>query len=357
MQPRLVGAAGLAAASVVAARQLARRHHERAVTLAMAEPGPLIELRGESVRLPIRFQRSDGMAAVFGADLPSVAAVLPSDALHPVRLYRDRAAVLVAAFRHHEPMASMATGETRIARPYGEVMVAALVTPRPAPPVLPLIASSAFRLGSFVLHLPVTSRLAMDAGRIWGFPKFVADMDFSDDGFEHGVSVAESGRRILSLVVRSGGRIAIDRTPTVLYSERDGELLELPMPTVELHQVRIGWPGGALQLGDHAVADTLRAIGLDGTPFGTMTILAMRFAMPAGRTLGPASPYHGYAGVERDFGRYTVRHAGMPAVDQYAGLTPDEWIVIRGDQPPEVWQATSQPAEPGPHRRVAPTSR
>jgi hypothetical protein len=56
-----------------------------------------------------------------------------------------------------------------------------------------------------------------------------------------------------------------------------------------------------------------------------MTVLNWRFVMPAERVVGTARPYRGYAGVERDFGRYTVRHAGMPPIDQYAGLTRDEW--------------------------------
>jgi hypothetical protein len=344
MRTRLVGAAGLAVTGVAVTRQVARRRQEQAVARAMLEPGPLVELRGEPMRLPVMFQRSDGFAAIFGAELERVAAILPSDAIHPVRLDRDRAAVIVAAYRHHEPMATMASGETRVARPYGELMVAALVTPRPAPPVLPLLATSTFRVGGFVLHLPVTSRLAMDAGRLWNYPKFVADMDFTIDPDGRSVTVGTGGHRVLTLAVRPRGRPTVDRSPTVLYSERDGTLLELAMPTVQLHQVRLGQRAAELELGDHEVAAGLRAIGLGGPAFGSMTVITMRFAMTAGHAIGPARPYHGYAGVERDFGRYTVRHAGMPAIDQYAGLTDEEWVTVPVGQPVETWQATEPPA-------------
>ena len=335
MRTSMIRAAGMAAAGVLVTRQLARRRQEQAVERAMVEPGPLLELRGEPMRLPVLFQRSDGFAAVFGADLEGITALLPSDAIYPVRLDRDRAAVIVAAFRHHEPMATMADGETRAARPYGEVMVAALVTPRPAPPVLPLLATSPFRMGGFVLHLPVTSRLAMDAGRLWGYPKFVADMDFTVGPDRRSVTVGTGGHRVLTLVVRAGGRPVVDRSPTILYSEHDGSLLELAMPSVELHETRIGRRGAELDLGDHEVAAGLRAIGLGGPSFGSMTIVTTRFAMTAGHAIGPARPYHGYAGVERDFGRYTVCHPGMPAIDQYAGLTGEEWITVPVRPPAE----------------------
>lgn len=328
MRTRAVGAAGLAVAGAALTAQLARRRQEQAVARAMLEPGPLVELRGEALRLPVLFQRSDGFAAVFGADLESLRGLLPTDALHPVRLDRDRGAVIVAAFRHHEPMATMLDGETRVARPYGEVMVAAIVTTRAAPPLVPLLATSAFRVGAFVLHLPVTSRLAMDAGRIWNYPKFVADMDFIVDPDSRSVTLGVSGDRILTLTVRAGGMSGVDRSPTVLYSERDGGLLEMVMPTIEQHQLRLGRMGAELELGDHDVGRGLRAIGLGGQPFSSTTIIGTRLAMTGGRTICPARPYRGYAGVERDFGRYTVRHPGMPPVDQYAGLTDDEWVSI-----------------------------
>ena len=343
MRTRVARAAGMAAAGVLVTRRLARRRQEQAVERAMVEPGPLMELRGEPLRLPFLFQRSDGFAAIFGADLEGIATMLPSDAIHPVRLDGQRAAVIVAAFRHHEPMATMADGETRVARPYGEVMVAALVTRRPAPPVLPLLAMSTFRVGAFVLHLPVTSRLAMDGGRLWSYPKFVADMDFAVGPDRQSVTVGTGGRRLLSLTVRPGGRPAIDRSPAVLYSEHEGSLVEMAMPTVELHEMRIGRRGAELELGDHEVAVSLRAVGLGGPPFASMTIVATRFAMTGGHAIGPARPYHGYAGVERDFGRYTVRHPGMPAIDQYAGLTGAEWVTIPAG-PPEGTPASKPKA-------------
>jgi len=83
------------------------------------------------------------------------------------------------------------------------------------------------------------------------------------------------------------------------------------------------------------VAEALRALGLAADPFATANIVASTFLIPEGQTVGPAAPYPGYAGVERDFGRYTVSHAGTPPIDQYAYRKALEWWVVPkvGDTP------------------------
>lgn len=338
MNKWLVGAVGAAAAGAAVASVRERQRDAVTVERAMLEPGPEVELRGDRMRLPISFHRSEAFAGVFGADVRGLTDMLPTDELHPVRIDGTRAAVFVVAYHHREATATMVDGETRVARPYGEVLIAALVTPRPAPPLVPIVATTMFRLGAFVLFLPVTTRLAMEAGRLWNYPKFVADMDFSESEAVREVVVAEGSRRLLTLRVRPAGRPVVDRAPTVLYSERDGRLLQATMPTFELRQVRLGGSGGELELGDHPIADNLRAIGLGHVPIATINVLASRFVMTEGRSLGRARPYRGYVTAERDFGRYTVRRPGAAAVDQYGGLGDAEWTTAR-DRPVAAPQA------------------
>jgi hypothetical protein len=340
----MAGVAGVAALGVMAARRIGERRAADAYARAAGELGPTVELRGERVRLPVAFHRTDGFTAILGADLGRVTALLPSSALHPVRLAEDRAAIFVGAYRHHEMTMAGGAGETRTAWPYGEVLVAALVTRRAAPPMAPLIASSLFGLGAFVLYLPVTTRLAMDAGRLWGLPKFVADIDFAEGEAERVAEVGEGGREILALRVRPAGRLVVDRAPTILYGVRDGQLVEVSLPGITHQQSRFGRSGGSLRLGDHAVADTLRSLSISAEPVATTNVVLSRFVMPEGRIVGPARPYLGYAGVERAFGRYTVRHAGTVPVDQYANRRPVDWWVA----PSAPERAPVEPESPAP---------
>jgi hypothetical protein len=324
----LIGAAGALAAGAVIASRRDRAAVEDPLARATSEQGPEVEIRGHRVRLPYSFHRSEAFLGIFAADLGALTAVLPTDELHPVKIDQRRAAVLVGAFHHREITAKAADGRTLVARPYGEVILAAAVTLRPAPPLAPLLAPSMFHMGGFVLHFPVTTRLAMDAGRLWNYPKFVADMDFTEGPDQREVRVSEGGRALLTLQVRPGGRPSIDRSPTVLYSVRDGRILETSLPTMEVHQVRLGATGANLELGSHPIADDLRAMELERRPIASQNVLASQLVMPDGRSLGPARPYAGYTAEERSFGRYTVRRPGTPEVDQYAGLGDEPWIAV-----------------------------
>ena len=63
---------------------------------------------------------------------------------------------------------------------FGEVLIAAVVTEGPTPRVLPLLRG---RAGAFMLHTPVTTHEALAGVRgFFGWPKFLADMDFTETG-------------------------------------------------------------------------------------------------------------------------------------------------------------------------------
>jgi len=272
---------------------------------------------------PVVWHRSESYQTLHSASLEAVAAVLPTADLYPVRLPGDRSVVLVSSFQHDVITAHGVRGRAML--PYGEVMVAVLVTRRPTPPVVPLVAPSAtgFGAGAFVLHLPVTSREARDAGRlVFGYPKFVADMEFEDAIETCRVRLDEGGRHILTQTIHPGGPTSVTNAPLTLYSVLDGELIAETMPVVGLQQRRPGRRGGDLELGDHQVADELRGLDISPLPFLTTRVTGLRFAMTPGRPIGTARPYLGYPGDERDLGRYVVSYPNAAPIDQYAPFAP-----------------------------------
>ena len=340
MRRSLIGAAGVAGLGVAAAAA-SRRSASRALTsFYRPEVGntPIWELREARVRPPLLLHRSDGLAALVPAEYEAVAAALPTDELQPLRLPGGRAVVLIGAYRHHEISISAADGSTLAIRPYAEVLIAPLVAPRPASglahraarrpagprPAVPFAFPR--RLGAaFVLHFPATSRLVCELGRPWGFPRFVSDVDVEDDPASTRVCLSEGGQTILTLAVRSGGRLAFDRRPTVRYSVRDAELIETRAPTLAYRQMGRGGAGSELMLGRHDVAGELRLLGLSQHPIVAWRELLSRMRLPAGTAVGPARACEGFAGGDVGIGRYTVRHPGEGPVDQYMHLPPSEY--------------------------------
>lgn len=281
-------------------------------------PRPVITVGDRQVRLPVFYHHNDVFMSVHAASYEAVAAELPSEVIQPARWRDGRALIAVTAFRYHEVTWIAADGSVGILAPYGEVSVAAVVTAGQARPVLPLLAG---QQRGFVLHLPVTTTEARDGGIAgWGFPKFVADMDFTEDPAFRRVHLSEGGSPILTLTVRPRGPVLAERRPLVAYTALHGQLLETVIPVMGHMQARFG--GGELLLGDHEVSSRLRRLGISPAPLAVFSYLDHRSILPAGQPAGPARDYRGYDGSDREFARFTLSYPDTPLLDQYATPVP-----------------------------------
>ncbi len=312
----------LSAAAATAAVMLAKRSADRRAAVRFyeraGEPTEPMDVGTYYGGFPGIWHRTETSETLHTASLEAVQAMLPSPDLHPVRMPGGRAIIHVGSIRHEEFTAHGVHGFALL--PYGEIAVAALVTRRPAPPLLPLVAPafSGIAAGAFVLHLPVTSKAARDGGRAMGYPKFTADIEFEDSVETIRTRLSEGGHRILTHTVRPAGRPAETGAPLTLYSVHDGQLLEQTVPRYGLLRRRWGRDGGLLELGDHQVADELRQLEIEPQPFASMHLSAARMSMPGVKTVGPAGPYLGYIGDERELGRYVVTYPGTGPIDRYA---------------------------------------
>lgn len=278
-----------------------------------------------SVRLamPFHFRHSHAFASIHEASYEALREMLPSHELRPLRLPDGRALVYILAARHFD-MTDGSEQPTALLYPAGgEVTVAAVVTRGQvnrwrALAALAGVSTSGVEL--FALHMAVTHRQGRDAGRLgWGMPKFVADLDFEDDPVVQRVRAADGDAHVLTLTVRPGGRLTTMRQIMAQYDVLDGHLVRTEMASHGYMQAR---PGGAeLDLGvDHPVAADLRR--LDVSPRATASAYAptLRVIARAPAIVGDARPYQGYAGSDREYGRFTVRYPGTARIDQYAEL-------------------------------------
>lgn len=299
-------------------------------------PRPVAEVDGLRLRGPAFYHRVDSFGSVHLASYDAVREVLPSSELQPVRWFDGRAVLQIGASRNSVVSGSYADGTTGILAPYGEVTIAAMVTRGPARPVLPLLMPGLHHVGGFILHMPVTTLEARDLGlKIFGLPKFVADMEFREEPLLRQLRLLEQDAEILTLAVRPGDRVTTDRSSGVLYSSLHGDLLETTVRFLGHRQARRGRQAGGLQLGRHPVADQLRALGISPEPLMVASYLDGRLILPFGNPIGAARDYTGYLGRDRPRARFTVEYPGTGPIDQYS--------VPPGVLPP----ATTTPAAAG----------
>jgi hypothetical protein len=152
--------------------------------------------------------------------------------------------------------------------PYNEfgIMVPVLYEPTVNIPGLPLLFPHWFkRFGLYIHHLPVTTQAAYDFGvEIWGYPKIVAEISFEDVGQVRRCRLRAEGKDIMTLEV---GKLATKARPMNFhsYTVKDGQLLRTLIQTQGQLGIARFRGGASYTLGDHPIAEELRALGMGKT--------------------------------------------------------------------------------------------
>ncbi|MFP6626044.1 MAG: acetoacetate decarboxylase family protein [Deltaproteobacteria bacterium] len=169
---------------------------------------------------------------------------------------------------------------------YNEVAISLFVRKRgdrSAPPYLgTAIDYLRSRLPTCIIHLPVNQGFTCEAGcRIWGFPKTVEQIDFSDD--HNRCRLVMGGQHVLTFETAAGGsgKTRIPDTPMETYSYIDGRPHRNPFVSgADGVTLRLG--GSSVELGSHPIATQLRSLGLPRRPLMTVRMERMhgRFEAP-----------------------------------------------------------------------------
>ncbi|KIA74126.1 hypothetical protein ANMWB30_13740 [Arthrobacter sp. MWB30] len=120
--------------------------------------------------MPVNSDDSPVLMAAFPINKRAAAAVLPGTEMRPFSL--GGKGLLVVTVVNYK--------STDIGK-YIEYSLAIAIThgSRPVPPILPLLFQRTFKLGQFVVDLPVSTEVSVKGGKgIWGMPKHQANLDF-----------------------------------------------------------------------------------------------------------------------------------------------------------------------------------
>lgn len=153
-----------------------------------------IDLDGDLVKLPIFYYDGEAITGVFPARIGTLRRMLPDRRLSPARLAPGVGAITITCFEYRDSDVGS----------YNELAIGiALNSPRERanlPGRALLGGALRGQIDAFVHHLPVTTDIALRAGReIWNYPKFVADIDFEEDLTGRSCRLAHDGEHILTL--------------------------------------------------------------------------------------------------------------------------------------------------------------
>jgi len=211
------------------------------------------------------------VAAQFSVDADAAQALVDDSGLRVVRSRKGRATCALSSVQYTDNDLG----------PYHEVAVAIVVVPHDAGPDF---RPSMRRVTTLIHALPVNQEFTCKVGRgLWGFPKWVTDIDYVETAGATRARLVDGGRLVLDLEVRRGlVPLPASTMEMACYSWCDGVLRRTPW-TTRSTGMRVR-PGGArLELGpDHPLAHELRTLGLPRAAFMTTAtpLLTATFGAP-----------------------------------------------------------------------------
>jgi hypothetical protein len=158
-----------------------------------------LEIAGEQAKMPVFYYDTAAMTALFPARYRELRRLMPDRRFAPALLAPGVGLVAVSCLEHRETGIG-AYGELAISVPLNEPWF------RPNLPGRALLEGARRRqLHAFMLHLPVTTEVALRGGiDFYNFPKFLAGIEFDEDGGRRRCRLAEGKEQILSF---SGERL------------------------------------------------------------------------------------------------------------------------------------------------------
>ncbi len=229
--------------------------------------GPTRQVRiqgGGEVKLPCAIRNQSTMTAFFRVPVSEAKKLLPSKKLRLIEVTRGQTLVGFACseYKQVEGLADY--------REVG-VMLPVRYAPRFDIPVLPMLLPQLFRDAGYYFHrMPLTSPEAFELGmKVHGLRKVLADIRFADEGTRRRCTVDIEGKRLLELVVKKGSPRTMTMT-TQTYTFMDGKILRTPVPSRGQMAMIRGRGAATLTLGDHYMADELRALRIPASPMFAM---------------------------------------------------------------------------------------
>lgn len=162
-----------------------------------------LNLDGNDVKLPIFYYDGSAVTGVFPAKLSALRKFLPDRRFNPARLAPGVGTISITCFEYVDTDIG-SYNELAVGIPLSVPHYRANI---PARALLEARASG--QMHAFVHHLPVTTEIALVAGkRLWNYPKFVAGIDFTDTSGERVCALSEGEEHILTMTcdrIRTGG--------------------------------------------------------------------------------------------------------------------------------------------------------
>ena len=220
-----------------------------------------ISREGFEGKLPVFYYDTTSLTAIYTASTNRVEKLLPLPQMKPIEMVPGRCLVAFTAFEYRQTDIDA----------YNEFSIAFLVTYDK--PVIPFATAAALmaqrKFTAYVWQLPVTTEVARVGGvEFYGYPKFIADIEFRKEPHQITCNLSENGEKILSLTgsVLPTKKEKHARYVTYSVCENIPLVTNIFINPIEMGQSR-NKKAVSLEIGtDHSISEALQDIGLSQFP-------------------------------------------------------------------------------------------
>jgi hypothetical protein len=212
-----------------------------------------VTVLGEEVAVPVEVRSAKMVGGTFTAPYTAAAHLIAYSGLTPVKVAGTLAICMVSGVQYTDNDLG----------PYNEIALAVVVEPvgHHGSGALGLATGN---VTTFIHRLPVNQEFTCAAGRdIWGFPKWVADINVQERPGRTDVVMLDDGEHAMTLSVDTRWSIPVpdNEMEMACYSYRDSTLRLTPW-TMRLSSTRMRFGGATVAVGErNQLADDLRALG------------------------------------------------------------------------------------------------
>lgn len=151
-----------------------------------------VERDGWKGKVPVFYYDTTSMTAIYTVSTAKMKPLLPHPEMCPIELMPGRALIAFTAFEYRKTDID----------PYNEFAISFPITyaRKPIPFVTAGLQMARRCISAYVWQLPVTTEIARQGGvDMYGYPKFIADIEFQKDSDALTCDLSEKGQKILSL--------------------------------------------------------------------------------------------------------------------------------------------------------------
>jgi hypothetical protein len=212
-------------------------------------------IQGRKVRLPVEVREATAAVAYYLVSAPAAQRLIDRSGLRIAQTLPGRTVCTIGSMEYID-------GD--LGR-YHEVGVGFFVHEphaRDLPVIGTMFGLARGGLPVYVHQLPVDGEFTREAGcTIWGYPKFMSEIEVTREGGVETTRLAAEGQGILTQTMRMAGTRSFGTRRQITFTHRDGETYRTPS-SMSGEQIGARMGGVTIELGTHPMADELRSLGL-----------------------------------------------------------------------------------------------